>query len=191
MSETTAIDTILVKAQAGDKQAVEDLANLYGPKLEQICRYYVHNDADASDILQNAWIKIIKNLSGHDTSRDFTAWCKTIIKNEVSNYYKSSAVARNVVFTDLGNEEAELEYDPEDESVRYQPERAFDENERRDMILNILDSLPEDQRIIIMMHYYNDVSLKEIADELELPMSSVTCLSMNSGGGMYSLRRFP
>lgn len=167
-------DILLQRARSGDQAAIEDLAYVYGRPLYNVCRKYVRNEADANDILQNSWIKIIKNIANQDPNKEFVNWCETIIRRTADDFYSRAVEANSVVFTDLGNEEAGLEYDPEDESIDYRPDLKLDEDERRRIVLNILDSLPDDQRIVIMMHYYDDFSLKDIASKLNVPMSSVT-----------------
>ena len=67
-------EEVLKRARSGDQQAIEDLAYIYGRDLEFLCRSHVRNPEDANDILQDAWIKIVKALPSQDPSKNFLAW---------------------------------------------------------------------------------------------------------------------
>ena len=167
---------LIEQSQSGDESAINQLVAEYDSRLRFLARIYTSNAADADDVTQIAWLKIIKNLSSLKNTKGFDGWCKRIVENTAIDFYKSPAesTSRTVVFTDLGNEDEGLEYDPQDETISSQPELNLSEQETRNMIIEILDSLPEDQRIVVSMHCYEGTPLREIADRLGIPMSSVT-----------------
>ena len=159
-------------AKAGDEFAINDLTRIYGKKLYFYARSHANNDADAQDILQNAWIKIINNIESLNDNSMFLSWAHRIIKNVSADFYSSKVKKNSVLFSDLGDTEEGLEYDPEDERISSRPDLVMSEKDRRDIILEVLDSLTEDQRMVIVMHFYDEMSLDAISQKLNVPMST-------------------
>ena len=80
-------------------------------------------------------------------------------------------------FTDMSgdNESDDLSFEEsiEDERTDLNPEMAMDEKEVRRLVLEILDQLPEDQRLVIGMFYYEEMSVKDIAFTLGVSDNTV------------------
>ena len=74
-----------------------------------------------------------------------------------------------------GEDQDDLSFEEsiEDERIDQNPEMAMDEKEVRRLVLEILDSLPEDQRMVIGMFYYEEMSVKDIAETLEISENTV------------------
>ena len=71
----------------------------------------------------------------------------------------------------LDAEDAEIEF--EDTNPDVMPDAVMDRQETARLLAEILDALPDDQRAVISMHYYEQMSVKEIADALDLNENTV------------------
>ncbi|MBR2825604.1 MAG: sigma-70 family RNA polymerase sigma factor [Solobacterium sp.] len=164
---------LIEKAKQGDNIAISELMNQYNSELFNLAKMYSSSDSDAEDALQNTYIRAFRNLSSLEDINKFDSWIKQITVNEAKRIVMSSYNQKNTMFSELDNEEEDLNYDPEDEKIENQPEMAYDKKETSEIVLGILDSLSEDQRIVALMHFYENKTLREIAEELEVPQSTV------------------
>ncbi|MCC8152669.1 MAG: sigma-70 family RNA polymerase sigma factor [Lachnospiraceae bacterium] len=108
----------------------------------------------------------------------FPSWLSTIARNMVSDWYRKNGKDRENQeyqqpdYTDDGSAEDEIEtiaeYRPD-----MVPDEYMDRVETARLMSEILGTLPEGQRIVLTMYYYDQRSLKEIAEELDLNVNTV------------------
>lgn len=127
---------------------------------------YMKDPNDASDVLQDAYIKAWKSLGSLDEPEKFPGWVGQIVANTALSALRKT---RPVTFSDMSgeNEEGdEFVYDIEDEAIDRQPELNYTTNERQEIIRSMIDSLTDEQRLCVMMYYIEEMSVKEIAETL-------------------------
>ncbi len=168
--------SLLNRVYQGDPDAVTELITGYYPMMYKTALGILGNSSDAQDVVQDASIKLIRNIKQLDNVNSFEPWVKRIVRNEALDYMKTAYKSHNVMWTDMSSstDEGELAYDPADERIDYQPELTLDEKTRQEIILEVLNTLPVDQRTVLQMYFYDGMKLQEIADELGVPMSTVT-----------------
>lgn len=131
--------------------------------LEQYNQYYrlaysyVHNEADASDIVQNGAYKALRSSHTLKQQEYAGTWVYRIMLNEI--------------FAHLRQPKCES-YEFLQESQGYEAESKNDEYSNIDL-QRALDSLPEQEKAIITMKYFEDKKLDEIADILNENISTV------------------
>ncbi|MDD3685985.1 MAG: RNA polymerase sigma factor [Bacteroidales bacterium] len=143
------------------------LYDKYAAMLRAVCLRYVKNDADADDLLQEGFIKILQNVGNYVETGSFKAWMKRIMVNQAINFLKKK---KQIEFTDLtGNEDYN-----DDES--YNPEKTenklIDGNIGPDKILELMKQLPEDYRMVLNLYVIDGFSHKEIADQLGISINT-------------------
>lgn len=138
-----------------------------------IARKYMGNDADASDVLQDAYVQAFLKL---DTLREpdkFSGWLGRIVANTAKNALKKKKM---LLFSDLEkeNDEGEMvELSLEDTGTERQPEAAYTEKETQEMVHAMIDSLPAEQRMCILMFHLQEMSIREIAEMMECSENTV------------------
>lgn len=125
-------------------------------------RMYMKNDDDAADVVQDAYISAFSKLNMLEEPEKFPAWLKTVVANTAKNALKKK---NPLVFSDLAEEE-DTEYEIEDDCEDMNPELSYTREETRQMVREMIDVLPDAQRVCIMMFYLEERSIKEIAQEL-------------------------
>lgn len=156
------------QAQQGSQEAFNELYRLTRDRAYFVAYSIAKNEQDALDILQDAYLKAWQKL---DTLHDpalFSAWFRQITGNTAKNFVKKQ---QPLLF--CGGDESPLDWQPEQDDD-YIPDAAMDVAETRRLIMGIVGDLPEDQRLLILMYYYDDVKLPEIAAALNLPMTTVS-----------------
>lgn len=164
---------LVARAKEKDEDAVAELIRLSEQKMTGIARLYTKNSADAQDAVQNAFIKCFRSIGTLEKPERFDSWLAAIVKNEALTLVSSAAHKNNVMFSDLANEDGTLQYDPADERIDSQPEMILNQEFIRQTVLKILDTLPEEQRLVAVMRFYDEMPLKEIAAKLGVPQTTV------------------
>jgi|GEM_PF-4966382 len=153
-------------ARAGDQDAISDLMRATQSRLYFKAKGFAHNDADAQEILQRTYIKAFRHLDSLEDSAKFMPWISAIVTNEALSFVREAANQYNVDFTDLNDDENGLVFDTADERIDSQPEMAYSAKQKAEMVQEILSQLPDDQRIAVMMYFYDQKTTREIAEEL-------------------------
>lgn len=112
----------------------------------------LRNEADAEDAVCNAILNGYEHLAQLKNPKKFKSWMLTIIKNEALKLYRKRM---------------EL---PGDENVEQLLPPAYDSHNE---LWDIVQTLSEEYRIVIVLFYYNDLSLKDISDILGISIGTV------------------
>lgn len=146
----------------GNNEAFNTLLNRYESKVYTYIAYSVRNQEVAQDLFQDAFMRIISTLqSGKYTEQQkFSFWVMRISHNLVIDYFRQTSNKAAI-----SNDESEIdllnninladENNAEHEYIERQTSNGLDE---------IINMLPECQRAVIRMRYYQDLSFKEIAN---------------------------
>ena len=160
---------LVERAKRNDQDAFYDLyQNSYDPVYRTV-KSMVRDDDAALDIVQDAFVKGFASLSTLEDTEQFLPWMKRIATNKARDWFKKK---REVTFSQLADEE-DHEPDFEDEREENLPEAVIDRNETARLIEEILRTLPDEQRMVIGMYYYQNMTIPEIARELEIGENTV------------------
>ena len=137
-------------------------------------RVLIKDEDTVYDILQDTYVKAFTRLDQLQDAEKLIPWLKMIANNRAKDWLKKS---KPVFFTDISGTEEEdnVSFEESIEDVRsdMNPEMSMDEKEVRRLVMEILDQLPEDQRIVIGMFYYEEMPVKDIAAALEVSENTV------------------
>lgn len=160
MSEFTG--KLIRKAASGDQDAITELYELTYSSVYKTVKSMIADEDTVLDIVQDSFIKGFQSLDQLDTPENFRAWMKRIATNKAKDYLKKK---KPILFTDMANEDGE-EIDFRDDCLGHCPEEVLDRKETARLMQEILSTLSEDQRLVIGMFYYEEMSVREIADTL-------------------------
>lgn len=160
-------------AKRGDQDA---MASLYEKTYSQVfytIKSMIKDEDAVFDILQDTYIKAFTHLGTFDGDSKFPSWVRQIAANTARDYLKRK---RPALFTELASEDdadAPVEERFVDSSRENRPDMVLDQAETARLIREIMDSLPEDQRAVIGMYYYQEMPVKDIAETLGTSESAV------------------
>ena len=169
----TNLQSLTQRAANNDEGAITALYNHYEKPMIRYARNYVNNNEDAQDAVQNAFINAFRHISSLEDGSKFEAWLRRIVRNEATSLVRGKLQNSTTYFTDMEDEEGNLQYDPSDEKIENRPDLLMDQQTTKELIVKILDSLPEEQRLVTMMYYYEHLTMKDIAEELDIPQTTV------------------
>ena len=127
-----------------------------------IRRIVIHHE-DADDVLQNTFIKIWKGLEGFRGDSELFTWLYRIATNEALSFLKRKA-----------NKSGRHSEDPElTIANRLQADEYFDGDEIQVRLQEVVASLPEKQRIVFQMKYFDDMKYEQISEILETSIGAL------------------
>lgn len=172
LSLTAATDNQLVNAfQQGDNRALEVLLTRYKDKIFTSIKVLVKDTYLAEDLFQEVFIKIIDTLRANRYNEEgkFLPWAMRIAHNLCIDHIRR--VKRTPIVTT--NDDSDM-FDFINVSEDYS-DKAIMKAQRHERVHILLDMLPEDQREIIVLRHFADMSFKEIAE--------ITNISINTALG--------
>ncbi|MDE7376658.1 MAG: sigma-70 family RNA polymerase sigma factor [Muribaculaceae bacterium] len=155
-------DDLLVTAYAaGDNEAFDTLLNRHQANIFAYIQHLVKDPDLANDIFQETFVKAIMAIKQGRYTGDgrFAAWLARIAHNLVFDSYRQDKSA-TLVSTD--NEEVNVlnRKDLSEGTI----EDAIIDTQIMDDVRDLVSALPDDQRAVVEMRYYEDLSFKEIAE---------------------------
>ena len=165
---------LVQKARENDQEALTEIYKISSPAVYKTIWVLIKDEDTVYDILQDTYVKAFTRLDQLQNPDKLIPWLKMIANNLAKDWLKKS---KPVFFTDIyGGEELEdIPFEESIEDVRSElnPEMAMDQQEAKRLVMEILDHLPEDQRVVIGMFYYEEMSVKDIAQTLGVSENTV------------------
>lgn len=138
-------------------KAFEVLVNTYKERLYWHIRRIVLNHDDADDVLQNTFIKVYKSIHGFKGESKLYSWMYRIATNEALTFLKQRSKKSGI-----SNEELQ------DNLVNnLQSDVYFEGDEIQLKLQKALATLPEKQKLVFNMKYFQDMKYEEISEVLE------------------------
>ena len=156
---------VVEQAKRGDARAYEELVHTYQGIAFRTAYLVVGNAADAEDAAQEGFVKAYRALGRFRSGEPFRPWLLKIVANEARNR-RRSAGRRDALALRAAGAESSGEAAPS-------PETAALDAERRRTLLAALETLPDEQRLVIMCRYFLDLSEEETAAVLGVRRGTV------------------
>lgn len=155
MKKTIDDKVLIDRFLEGDETAFNTLFEKYKQKIYLTAYRLLGNHEDANDITQETLIKIYKELKNFRNESSLYTWIYRITTNLSLNLLKKKKLRSFFDFDDVD------EWLFKDE--RQSPELSFRENELSNKIQEALKKLPEKQRTVFTLRYYDELSYEEIS----------------------------
>lgn len=153
--------------KSGDARAFSTLVQRHrGPVYNFILRYVGHRQR-AEDLLQETWLKVVRNSSEWQPKARFTTWVYTIARNLcVDSARKETFRKTDSLDAPASQDEAEGRSvgDLVADEAAQTPDRAAHNVRLRPLIEQALQALPSEQREVFLLREYQGIGFKEIAE---------------------------
>lgn len=137
-------------------QAFDVMMRLYGEKIYWQIRRMVANHDDAADLLQNVFLKAWNSLDKFRGAAKLSTWLHKIAINESLNFIKKEKT--RLTTNNADSDEAIFE--------NIEADSWFDGDELQAELQKVIASLPEKQRLVFRMRYYDEMKYEEISEIL-------------------------
>jgi len=150
---SVSLDQLIQECANRQPAAQEQLYRLFAGKMFALCLKYSRNKEEAEDNLQDGFIQIFDKIKQFKNAGSFEGWMKRIIINTALQKYRDKTTL-NVVYDEVDEPDVEVEVDEEQISL--------------DGLLNLIQALPNQYRLVFNMYVLDGYSHKEIAKELRI-----------------------
>jgi RNA polymerase sigma-70 factor, ECF subfamily len=167
---------VMLRVKSGDQSAFEYLVQKYRRPMLGFMYRMAHNTAVAEDLAQEVFLRVYRSRESYEASAKFTTWLYRIASNLAVNHARDTRHQRaeNTVSLDEPDQETGLTMDVPDGSLT--AEEAIVRRERLAAIRQRVQALPERQRMAVVMHKYQQMDYRQIADVLKLSESAIKSL---------------
>ena len=152
-----------LRTETTQKRAFELLVNTYKEKLYWHIRRIVLDHDDADDVLQNTFIKVFRNINGFKGDSKLYSWMYRIATNEALTFIKSKSKnlgINNAEVHDVLVQKLESDVYFEGDYIQLQLQKA-------------IATLPEKQKLVFNMKYFQELKYEEIAAILETSVGAL------------------
>lgn len=158
------------RLKQGDLNGLEKLVSKYQVRAVHAAYLILHDRALAEDVAQTAFVKVAERIQQFEEERPFAPWFFRIVVNDSLKVAKKQK--RNVSLEEQWDEStaqlAEWLTDP-----GLQPEQLVEQKETQTNILKAIQSLPPDQRAVVVMRYFLDMSETDMSEKTDRPLSTI------------------
>lgn len=154
----------LIRISQGDEEAFQMIYELTRDHAYRLIYYLVSDKQDAGDLMSEVYVELLKSLDNYQRDQKFSSWFNGLIIRQVRNWQRK----RWLRFRTMERVKS-VTFDPSD---RDSENRISVLNNRLEL-LPILETLPLKLKEVIVLRYYQDCSLEEIAHLLKIPLGTV------------------
>ncbi len=158
-------------ALKGDQRAFAELVGIYQDKLYHMAYRMLNNRQEAEDVVQDTFLRVYKNLDRYDEALKFSTWIYRIATNLCIDRLR-----RRKPTYSLDAESSEHEgldgYSmlPGDDRT---PEAELILSDTQRIVHQAIESLPAKYKTVMMLRYIHDLSLQEVGDILDMPVTTI------------------
>lgn len=171
------------QARLNDETAIERIYTTTFPKAYTIVYYSLGGTNkfkdEAQTITQDSLRKAFEKLDQLKEDNKFAPWMYTILNNSIRDYFRAEKRKnkdfQTNTFSELDNEDYRDNYEESimDDSVTFSPEANMNTELIAEGLKECLDKLPDNQRFALMMQMYQQLTTKEIAEQMEVEENTV------------------
>jgi RNA polymerase sigma-70 factor (ECF subfamily) len=167
---------IMQRAGAGDEACLDFLIAKYRRPIISFMYRMVHNQAIAEELAQEVFLRVYRARATYRAEARFSTWLYRIASNMAINHARDTKYERASasIFLDQADEDTGTKPDVSD--LRPIAEQDMLQDERMRRIREHVMSLPERQRMAVVMHKYQDMDYKQIGAVLKLSESATKSL---------------
>jgi RNA polymerase sigma-70 factor (ECF subfamily) len=157
---------------AGQTQLFHELVRPYERSVFAMAMSFLHNEADAEDAAQEAFLKAFRNLSAFRAEAKFSTWLISITLNEARSRLRGKKTAPTI----------SIDEDPEEPGQftpamlrdwREIPSEALERQEVRHLLQEAIAALPDIYRTVFLLRDVDDLSTNEAAQVLNISVASL------------------
>jgi len=175
-SEPESDADIMLRVKAGDQAAFDYLVQKYRRPMISFMYRMARNAAAAEDLAQEVFLRVYRSRETYEPSAKFTTWLYRIATNLAVNHARDTRHERPEVQISLDEPDEETGTTLELPDASLTAEQMIVRRERLLAIRRKIEALPEQQRLAVIMHKYQQMDYKQIAEVLKKSESATKSL---------------
>lgn len=165
-------EKLMLLVREGDEESFKIIVERHHKTILDLCFRYIGNQSDAEEVALDVFFNLYKARSSYKPNAKLSTYLYRIAVNLSLNRIRDLKRRRILSFESMKNDRP---INPEtQESER--PDILFEIGEREMLIRKALEGLPENQKTVLILRRYDELSYKEIADVMKISLSAVEAL---------------
>lgn len=160
-------ELLVLRAQVGEQDALNALVAHWHVRLTRYAKHLTGDADGAAEVMQEVWLSVVRSLHRLEAPSHFRPWVYRIVSNKCTDWIRHRVrrrgVTQSLTADDIAVESADA--DTKDE-IR--------------VLRAAIARLPADKRAMLSMFYVDDLSIREIAEVLEVPQGTVKSRLFNA-----------
>lgn len=169
-----------------DQKSYAELLNLYRESIYFMMLKMTNNHYDAEDLTIEAFGKAFKNLPNYTTEYAFSTWLYRIATNNCIDFIRKSKRIPIADQIDLLDENRNNIVE-NISSEALTPEEDIINQQKIDLMRQLVDGLKPHYRTLIQMRYFDELSYEEIAEQLNIPLGTVKARLFRARDLLYNI----
>lgn len=166
---------LMFRFQNGEERCFEELVERHKQRVFNIAYRYLGNIHDAEDVAQQVFINIYNARKTYTPQAQFTTWLYTVCKNACFKTFRKKRLKTTSLSADIELEEDVVSSQIADPSGKTPLENVIDA-ERDLVVKKAIDSLPEKQKIVLILYKYEQLSYEKITEITGFSVKAVKSL---------------
>jgi RNA polymerase sigma factor (sigma-70 family) len=162
---------LVQRAKAGEDSAFTELLDIYRDHIYYMLLRKLNNPVDAEDVTIEAFGKAFKSLYKYEPCYAFSTWLFTIANNNCIDFIRKQKFQHLSLDNKLNEEEGEETFDVASEML--DPEERLIKEQKSDFLSDVVQRLKPRYSKLIKNRYYKEMSYKEIAEQMQIPLGTV------------------
>ncbi|MBB6218694.1 RNA polymerase sigma-70 factor (ECF subfamily) [Anaerosolibacter carboniphilus] len=157
-------EEIVKRIIQGDHEMFPQLIDRYKDKIFALVYRYTNDYGEAQDIAQEVFIKIYKQMHTFRFQSKVSTWLYRVATNSCIDWSRKRKTKQDTTY--LINEELVMDQERG-------PEQLMILNEQREAVRDVINRLPENYKLLIIMYHFQNMRYKEISEVLDMPMKTI------------------
>ncbi len=162
-------EQLVSMAVSEDQEAFGEIVRRWDRKIFALCFGILMREDEARDAAQETFVAAYRNLSKFRGEAKVSSWLHRIAVNQCLTTKRRNKTRSEDFLDEETNEQERIFVAPE----RHSPANTAEQGERLLIVRNAVSSLPMDLRQVVLMKEFEEMTFQEIAETLELPLSTV------------------
>lgn len=175
-AESSTDAEVMLRVKAGDDSAFDYLVQKYRRPMIRFMFRMAHNAAAAEDLAQEVFLRVYRSRGSYEPSAKFTTWLYRIATNLAVNHARDTRHERPDIMVSIDEPDDETGTTLDVPDTALSAEQNLLRRERMQEIRDKVQKLPERQRLAVIMHKYQQMDYREIAEVLKLSESATKSL---------------
>lgn len=163
--------SIIHEALDGHQAAYDKLMRKYHDAIYNLIYRMVREKEEVEDLTQEAFIKAFASLRSFNEEYAFSTWLYKIATNNCIDYIRKKKLETFSIDKPIESKDSEMTFEVPD--TTYQPDKAIIAQQRKELVEEAIESLPEKYRRVIVLRHQQEKNYEEIAEILKLPIGTV------------------
>ena len=163
---------IIEKVKEGNSAEFEKIITKYSKMIYSITYRLLRDSEEARDLSQDVFLRAFRFINKYNPEFKLSTWLVRIAYNLYKDRFKTKKI--HIVHQVLsGDDESNKNYEDQFIDTSPRPDEKIENKVKSEQIINIINRLPANYKMVITLYFWGDHSYEEIAEIMEIPVGTV------------------